>query len=65
MVKTVTEAKGDKDAFGMVICDKLTSGQCSKSEDSESHKDRELYDCQITFRMFKLSEVEGDCHFAG
>ena len=64
MVKTITEAKRDKDAFGIVICDGLTSGQHSNSEDRESHKDRELYDCQITFRMFKLSEVEGDCRFA-
>lgn len=64
MLKTVTEAKREKDAFGIGICDRLTSGQHSNSEEKESHKDRELYDCQITFRMFKLSEVEGDCHFA-
>lgn len=66
-VKTVTEAKRDKDAFGIVICDGLLANfgpQNSNSEGRESHKDRELCDSQIPFKMFKLSEVERDCHFA-
>lgn len=65
LAETVSEGKRDLDTFAIVICDgHLPNFRPQSSVRTASHKDRELHDSQITFRMLVLSEVERDCHFA-